>query len=206
LIAIDNSKSIRIKSIEARSFTWVFEAFAAQQAINGVSPRVLRALLSRSYELVRRDIPRKVIEADFQMLEHAVESQSEFAKLFGLTTISDFSQLAANYPYTFTQLSKKLGDRSKSWRRAQQAVDKVKAEKGIDLKESDNSYHCRINYGKSRIRKYSEAAVVLLKKVRAGESYDINLKPVAPVSGVPTDSARQAARGQSTDQITQNTL
>jgi hypothetical protein len=60
----------------------VLDAFGAQQALNGVSPKVLRALLSRSYELVRHDIPRTQVQADFQMLEHAVTDQEQFAKLW----------------------------------------------------------------------------------------------------------------------------
>ncbi|GAN78103.1 hypothetical protein Asru_0620_01 [Acidisphaera rubrifaciens HS-AP3] len=53
LIAIEGGRSIRIKAIETDDFRWVFEAFGAHQPINGVSPRVLRALLHRSYDLER---------------------------------------------------------------------------------------------------------------------------------------------------------
>lgn len=96
LIAIDDSKSVRVNSIETDDFGWVFEAFGARPTLNRVSPKTLRALLSRSYELVRHDIPRRAFEADFQMLEHAVNNQTEFAKLFGITTISDPTALAGS--------------------------------------------------------------------------------------------------------------
>jgi hypothetical protein len=84
LIAIEDSRSVRINGIEATDFKWIFDAFGIQEPSIGVSPKVLRALLSRSYELVRHDIPRRAIEADFQMLEHAVEDQEKFAKLLEL--------------------------------------------------------------------------------------------------------------------------
>jgi len=128
LIEIEDAKSVRIKAIETDDFSWVFSAFGAHQSINGVSPKLLRALLNRSYELVRHDIPRKVIEADFAMLEHAVEDDKEFAKLFGLTTISEPSQVAANYPYTLTQLAKKLG--KPSWHAADKAIKDIQNKTG----------------------------------------------------------------------------
>jgi hypothetical protein len=190
LIEVDNSKSVRIKAIETNNFSWVFEAFGARKAIGNVSPRMLRALLSRSYELVRHDIPRNLLEVDFNMLEHAVENQDQFAKVFGLTTISNPSQMAAIYPYTLTEVSKKLGENSKSWARAQKAIDKVKLEKGIDIKGSDNRYHCRIHYGKNKLGKYSEDAVELLKKVSKGQAYEVVLiKPLTAPTHSKTDGA-----------------
>ncbi len=70
LIAIEDSRSVRINGIETSDFTWIFEALGSQQALDGVSPKVLWSLLSRSYQLVRHDIPRTTFQADFQMLEH----------------------------------------------------------------------------------------------------------------------------------------
>jgi len=174
LIEIEGGKSIRIEAIETDEFTWVFEAFGAHQSLNAVSPKILRAILNRSYELVRHDIPRRLVEADFSMLEHAVENNEGFAKLFGLTTISEPSQVSANYPYTLTQIGKKLG--RKRWHQAHNAIKIVRETKGVDIKKSDNRYHCGIRFGdREPLHKYSEEAFILLKKVLAGEPYDLNL-------------------------------
>ena len=159
---------MRINGIETSDFTWIFEALGSQQALEGVSPKVLRSLLSRSYQLVRHDIPRATFQADFQMLEHAVADQDSFAKLFGIATISDPSTVAANYPYTLSAVAKKMG--YNYWYKAQVLIDQVKQEKNFDMKTSDNQYHIATKYGKSILHKYSEDAVVLLKKVRKGES------------------------------------
>jgi hypothetical protein len=105
------------------------------------------------------------------MLEHAVEDQEKFAKLFGLTTISNPSVVAANYPYTLSAVAKKLG--GNYWAVAQNAIDIIKAQKKLDLKASDNRYRCAIKYGKSIVHKYSEDAVALLRKVRKGEAYEL---------------------------------
>jgi hypothetical protein len=185
LIAIDDSKSVRIKAVEAADFTWVFDAFASQQPLNGISPKILRSLLSRSYELVRHDIPRKVIQADFQMLEHAAENQEAFAKLFGITTLSEPSAIAANYPHTLTAVGIAL--KSNSWSKAQQAIDIIKGTHKFDIKTCDNKYHCATKYGKSTIHKYSQDAVLLFAKVLKGESYEIQI-PGRPVISVPARS------------------
>jgi hypothetical protein len=171
LIAIEASRSVRINGIEAQDFRWIFDALGSQQPLNGINPKVLRALLSRSYELVRTDIPRATVQADFKMLEHAVEDQEKFAKLFGLTTISNPSMVAANYPYTISDVAKKLG--GNYWSVAQKYIDAIKAETNFDLKASDNKYHCAIKYGKGPIHKYSEDAIALLKKVKKGEPYEV---------------------------------
>lgn len=171
LIAVEEGKSVRIKAIEASDFGWVFEAFGSDQPTGGVSVKTLRTLLSRSYELVRTDIPRKLVEANFQMLQGAVDDQGAFAKLFGITTIDEPSALAAGYPYTLTQVSKRL--RLNSWPHAQKLIDRVRAAKGFDIKTSDNKYHCSIKYSSSPIHKYSDAAVLLLGKVLAGEDYEV---------------------------------
>jgi len=170
LIAIEESRSVRINSIETDNFKWVYDAFGSQQALN-VSPKILRSLLSRSYELVRHDLPRTPIQADFQMLEHAVADQESFAKLFGLTTVSNPSAIAANYPYTLSAVAKKLG--GNYWVTAQNEIDRIKAAKNFDLKASDNRYHCAMKYGKSILHKYSEDAVALMKKSKAGDPYEI---------------------------------
>ena len=126
LIAIDEGRSVRIKAIETDDFEWVFSAFGAHQPLNAVSPKVLRALLRRSYDLVRHDIPRKMVEADFEMLERAVKTESAFAKLFGITTISNASSNTTRYPYTLTFLAEKVtGKKGTNWTIAQKYFDRI---------------------------------------------------------------------------------
>ena len=114
-----------------------------------------------------------MVQADFKMLEGAVDNADEFAKLFGITTVNEASAIGANYPHTLTDVCKKLG--GKGWARAQQGIDRLKASMAFDLKASDNRYHCAIKYGKNPIHKYSDEGVVLLRKVLAGEPYEIDI-------------------------------
>ena len=90
LIQTEEERTVRVKLISAGDFSWVFDAFAANPVLNNVNPRVLRSLLARSYELVRHDIPRMQMEANFQFLTEKVESSEAFASLFGIATISDY--------------------------------------------------------------------------------------------------------------------
>ena len=99
LIEIEGAKGVRVKAIDTPDFVWPFEAFGTTNFNPRVSAKLLRALMVRSYELVRTDIPRKTVHANFEMLEHAVETSAEFAKLFGISTIADPSVISARYPH-----------------------------------------------------------------------------------------------------------
>ncbi len=174
LIPIEAPRNVRLKGIEAACFDWVFNSLASPEAMNGVSPKILRALLARSYELVRRDIPRRKVDADFKMLENAVGSSESFANLFGITTISDPSIISAKYPYTLTKVAKKLG--YKNWSYADKLITKIRVETGIDIKAGDNKYHIQNKYGDNTMyRKYSDEIINLLQSVRDGKPYNIEL-------------------------------
>ena len=174
LIAIGGNKGIRIKAIETTDFGWPFEALGSTNFNPKVSAKTLRALMARSYELVRTDIPRKTIEANFEMLERTVGSAEEFAKLFGISTISDPSIISAKYPHTLTKVSKLLGY-NRGWNTAQKLLERVMREKGVDIKTSDNRYHCSLRYTTQPMHKYSDELVTMLKLVRDGKDYECQL-------------------------------
>lgn len=172
LISIDNDKSIRVKLVRASCFEWVFSALASGEAIDSINPKLLRSVLARTYNLVRHDIPSKTIEVDFQILEHAVSSEENFSKLYGITTLEDPVAINATYPYTITSVAQKLG--YSHWNKVHQLFDVVKEKNEFDIRRSDNNYHIAIKSGKSSTtHKYSEACIELLKRVRNGEEYTL---------------------------------
>lgn len=173
LIATEEDRSIRVKLIEADNFAWIFDAFAANPALNDVNPKVLRALIARSYELVRHDIPKMTVHADFQMLNDAVENSSSFAKLFGIANITSYSSTSAHYKYSATQLGEKLG--GTTWHVANKLIDRIKAFTGINIKGSDNIYHRTELVNKSEFHKYSEEALELLKLAQDGTEYTLRM-------------------------------
>ncbi|MCD9148977.1 SIR2 family protein [Pseudophaeobacter flagellatus] len=174
VIPTSEGRSVRVKLIEASDFTWVFNAFAANPVLNDVNPRVLRSLIARSYNMVRHDIPTMTVEADFQMLDQAVSDSDSFAKLFGIANIGDYSAASAQYPLSATQLTRHLGGTGSYL--AVSLLRKIKEETGVDIKASDNRYHRAEQVNTSTFHKYSPDMLVVLRKLHAGESYELNME------------------------------
>ncbi|MFU8863975.1 MAG: hypothetical protein ACNA7O_08670 [Rhodobacterales bacterium] len=146
---------------------------APNPVLNDVNPRILRSLIARSYNLVRHDIPTMTVEADFKMLDQAVTDSDSFAKLFGIANISDYSAASAHYPLSATQLTTHLGGTGSYL--AVSLLKRIKDETGVDIKASDNRYHKAEQVNTSTFHKYSTEMLEVLKKVRAGEPYELNM-------------------------------
>lgn len=113
------------------------------------------------------------MEVDFGILEHAVSSTDELAKVYGITTLSNPSALNAKFPYILSDVGKLLG--GKGWHCAHKIIERIRQEKGADIKASDNDYHIAVKGGKATTNhKYSDSAIALFKKVAAGESYTVD--------------------------------
>ncbi len=136
---------------------------------------MLRALLNRSYDLVRYDIPRRTVEADFKMLEGAVQSDGSFAKLFGITTINVGSTSNAGFPYTLTDLAIRLTGNDKAyWAVAAPLVERVSTELGTNIKPSDNRYHSKVRIGRNSFaHKYSNELLEIISRMSKNEAYSI---------------------------------
>lgn len=175
VLDLRNGKSMRVNCIHAKDFEWVYQAFGASEGVENVNPRLLRALMARTYELVRHDIPKMTMEVNYGTLEQAVSAGDTLPKLLGITSLSDPETFNAAYPYITTTISKKLG--YETWHGARKLINQVKTDKGVDLTSSDNQFHLAVRSGaNSFIHKYSEGALDLLKKVQSGEPYEVTLK------------------------------
>lgn len=174
LIGIDSHRSVRIKRIVADDFEWVYESFTVEGALEAVDPKILRALMARTYSLVRHDIPRRILEVDYQTFEQAISEQVGVAKLLGLTTLDDPSKVNAMYPYSLTKVAEELG--FSYWSHADQLIKRVESEHGVNIKHTDNRYHVAIMAGNVlQAHKYSQEAVDLLAKVRDGKVYELSV-------------------------------
>ncbi|MGR9289890.1 hypothetical protein ACU8OS_15680 [Rhizobium leguminosarum] len=75
-----------------------------------------------------------------------VAGENDFLpKLLGITVVDNPNQ---SHPYRLTQLSQRIG--LPSWRAANHLLNRITDEKGIDLRSSDNRYHCKIRPGTRR--------------------------------------------------------
>lgn len=183
VLSVGDDREIRIKSITASSFEWVFKAFGAGGSLEKVNMKLLRGLMARTVDLVRKDVPTKRIEVNFETLEHMMASGSSVATLLGITSLDHASKVNATFPYTLTQVAEAMG--YQYWSRANQHIETVKRQTGFDIKGSDNSYHITMKTGKkSWTNKYSQALVDLLTKVAEGKAY--KLAADCQVSGLTT--------------------
>lgn len=179
VISVAPDVNIRIKSISASSFKWVFEAFGQTGDLGKINTKLLRSLMARSVELVRSSIPKKHVDIDFETLEHAVDSGENFAKLFGVTSLADPSQVNLNYKYVLSGVAEKLG--LTHWTAAQKLIKELRDATGFDMKATDNKYHIVMRTGQaegSKTHKYSEVAVDLLRKVHKGVKYKLDTDTV----------------------------
>lgn len=174
LIGIDLQRSVRVKSIMAEDFQWVYDSFRIEGTIEAVNPKLLRALMARTYSLVRHDIPRRIIEVDYQTLEHAVSADAGLARLYGITTLDNPSAVNAMYPFSLTKVGEELG--YTNWHSANQLIRNIKEERDVNIKESDNRYHVAIKAGNVvQAHKYSQEAVDLLARVKDGFPYEVHV-------------------------------
>lgn len=163
----------RIRAIQTGSLLSVFKALTARHELKDVNPALVRALAARVMKLTRSDIPSGMIEVDYHTLEGVLDSDDALPSLLGITQADDVNK---SHPYTLSAVAEKLG--YKSWNGAHRLMQRIKDDKNVDIKASDNPYHCAIKVGQkdsSISRKYSDSAVKLLEKVRDGEKYKLNL-------------------------------
>ena len=175
VISVASDINIRIKSITAKSFEWVFKAFGQAGNLEKINTKLLRALMARSVELIRSDIPKKYVEINFEQLEHAVQSGESFAKLFGVTSLADPSKVNLDYKYAATGVGQRLG--YDTWHEVRKIINHIKEETGFDITATDNKYHIALKLGHKSpqlTHRYTDAAVDLFRKVINGEPYEID--------------------------------
>jgi hypothetical protein len=106
------------------------------------------------------------------MLERAVSNGADFAKLFGITTISGPSLRAADFPYTLSEVAEKVtGKKNAYWAAVQLYINRILQEQGVDIEQSDNRYRSATRVGRSKnpiAHKYSDQLVDLLLKLHRG--------------------------------------
>jgi len=108
------------------------------------------------------------LDVDFDFLERKLDNQDEFAQLFGITTVNDASAVSAKFPYSITELGKKLG--GNSWHTADKLMKTIKADTGVDIKASDSRFQHMLKVNSSEFHKYSDDAFDLLKRVQTAGS------------------------------------
>ena len=168
-----DGQQYRIRVLNVPSLLEVFQALTARHELKQVNPALVRALAARVMKLTRSDIPSGNIEVNYQTLEAVANSDDALPAMLGITKADDINK---SHPYLLSAVGEQLG--YKGWNKANQLLAKIKNEKGIDIKLTDNKYHCAVKVGKkdsSVSRKYSAALVNLLRDVRDENEYAVDL-------------------------------
>ncbi|MCP1237815.1 SIR2 family protein [Gluconobacter kondonii] len=168
-----NGTQIRINAIYVTDFQWIFDALKSRSALTSINPKLIRALAARTMKLIRHDIPSGSVQVDYDVLERVSKEDIELPKLLGISIMSNPNQ---THPLTISQVATRLG--FNHWSGVNKLLKKINLEKGIDLKSSDNKFHCKIKTGESKnskTSKWSLTTIDLLKDIMNGNKYDIDV-------------------------------
>lgn len=172
VLSVAPDREIRIKSIKASNFQWVYECFSNGGVLEKVNMKLLRALMARTVDLVRKDVPTKRVEIDFQMLDRKLSEGGSIATLLGVASVDHAAKVNLTFPLTPTDVAKELGFSSPYY--VNKLINEITASTGIDIKSFDNSYHIKMMAGKKTpMHKYSYALLDLLKNVRDGNCIEL---------------------------------
>lgn len=160
---------ISVKHILADSYEWVYDAMENKSVIDNIHPQQLRRFLARTYKLVKSDIPMKKVDVNFKMLTNWEEGEETLEDIYSFIVSEDPSIAVERYKYSITEIARVLG--YGHWYPVNQLLTKIKKEKNVAIKDSNNKYHIRIKTQ----RLYSEDMLELLNKVINNEDYEVNL-------------------------------
>lgn len=185
VINIGDGKSIRIKSISADSFEWVFNSFKSENALEKVNVKLLRSVSHRVFDLVRKGSAQNKGQINFQMLNHAIENPKEFANVYGVAALNNPALLNVMYPFLPNAAAQQI-DPNWKWQKMYQLMDELRIKTGFDMRGSDNKFHAEV----PPIRRYSQEAIDLLKRFQVGDPLPDLTDPV--VTGEIVKAAPQA--------------
>lgn len=172
VFVVDNVE-YRINAIHTTELRWIYDALKSRSGLTSINPKLVRALAARTMKLIRHDIPSGNVVVNYDTLERVANEQEHLPTLLGITITDNPNK---SHPYTLTQIAKIMD--LKNWHRVNDLINKIKEEKGIDLRSSDNKYHCKIKTGTkstSAARKWSNEAIDLFKLVGSNTSYEVKI-------------------------------
>ena len=68
VLEVGDDINVRIKSISANDFGWVYDAFGSSGMMEKVDLKALRSLANRMHSLIRTDIPSKNVQVNYEAL------------------------------------------------------------------------------------------------------------------------------------------
>lgn len=172
-IKLDDGGHLRVKSIVADDFDWVFEAFAEGDEL-AVDPRYLRSLLAQTYDVVSSmSSGSEVVDVD--RLEDVATDQGELRTVLGYLGDDVDGVPPVEFDHTIPpgKAVNRIGIDHYSTLN-QEIIAQIEEETGVDIRAFNNRYHIDLEGGVNP-RRYSEEAIELFEKVKNGEDYSLDI-------------------------------
>lgn len=168
-----DGREFHTRAVHTNELQWIFDALRSQSTLSSINPKLVRALAARTMKLIRHDIPTGSVSVDYNVLERVANESDLLPTLLGLTVVDNPNQ---SHPFTISQVATRI--KLPNWQAVNKLINRIKDEKGVDLRSSDNKYHCRIKTGvkeASATRKWSHLSIDLFSKVKSGVQYEVIL-------------------------------
>lgn len=173
-LTLNNNNKIRLKYIESKDFDWVFEAFASGGSIEGVNLKLLRSVVANTYDVVKKKAPKEEVSINYDSLSRAANSEESIGTMYGVTSLDDAPDFNFIYRYRLSDVAEELG--YDTWYYANEHIVEIEEKCGINIKETDNKYHMNATpQADNPQHMYSNAAIELLRKVKNGEEYTVEI-------------------------------
>lgn len=171
-VDIGEGRSIRVNYLLVSDFQQVFGALSQRVAVKHVDVKLLRALASNVYDVVKSKSAKADLAVNIATL-NGMSDSGALLNVLGFGFVENPNMLTELFPHFLTDVAAKLG--YSKWHGADRLIKQVLSEKGIDIRGSNNEYHQ--NFGKDTApqRRYSEKTVELLKKVKRREAYTVSV-------------------------------
>ena len=171
-IQLGQDRFISVKSIIARDFDWVFDAFASGEGFEA-DVRYLRKLLANTYEVVRsKSSDERVV--DHQRIEDVAQNKEELATVLGVSAGGANRGFIFDHDLSPQELYDRIGV-SSTYKFKEKVLKPVYIETGMNLTGFNNKYHIAFFNESVTYRRYTDAAVEFFNKILAGEDFDLQI-------------------------------
>ncbi len=170
VIDLGDGRSIRVNYLLVDSFGALFETISQPVAVKQIDVRYLRNLMTNIYDIVKNKSANASLSVNIATLDSS-STESNLMNVLGFGTVSDPDAIALLYPYSLSDVGKKLG--YKSWYHVDRLIKQVKLDTGFDVKFGNNKYHLDVGLNGNHNGRYSQALVEVLGKVKKKEPYSL---------------------------------
>lgn len=173
VIDLDNGATIQVNHLTVSNFSPLYKALA--EANNDDRNEIVRLknLVKTFNNLLRRNsfkLPFYTMESSYETMDLVKEDLEDYRVDNEIACgLLDYSYSNINYNYSLNDVAKEIG--LDYWHEVVELIKKVENDTKIDIRGNNNVYYRSYNSDGKVLRRYSEALIKLLIKVKNGENY-----------------------------------